>query len=102
MLLQKRLKENEALALEFTAMELFEAASVAKGQDWADMADKQKYEELAEGKLRLASTLRCKSNALMPKEWMNQTNSSMRGSSPKITKQESRLPHKQMSMYTSH
>ena len=53
LLLQKRLRDNEALALEFTATELFEAASVAKGQEWADMTDsaKQQYAKLAEGKL---------------------------------------------------
>lgn len=58
-LLQKRLKENEALALEFTATELFEAASLAKGQEWSDMAPagKKKYEELASGQLGCACML---------------------------------------------
>ena len=50
-MLQQRLKENEALALEFTATELFEAASVAKAQEWADMdaTGRSKYDKLAQG-----------------------------------------------------
>ena len=51
-MMQKRLKENEALALEFTATELFEAASVAKAQEWANMVatSRSKYEQLAQGR----------------------------------------------------
>ena len=50
-MLQKRLKENEGLALEYSATDLFEGTSIAKRKAWLDMADsgKRKYEKLAEG-----------------------------------------------------
>ena len=49
--MQKRLKENEDLALQYSAMDLFEGTSIAKKQAWLDMADsgRKKYVKLAEG-----------------------------------------------------
>lgn len=49
--LQKRLKEDENLALEYSATDLFEGTSIAKRKAWLDMADsgRRKYDKLAEG-----------------------------------------------------
>ena len=49
--MQKRLKENENLALEYSATDLFEGTSIAKRKAWLEMADsgRRKYEKLAEG-----------------------------------------------------
>ncbi len=51
MVLQKRLKEDENLALEYSATDLFEGTSIAKRKAWLDMADsgRRKYDKLAEG-----------------------------------------------------
>ncbi len=51
MVVQKRLKENEDLALEYSATDLFEGTSIAKRKAWLDMADsgRRKYEKLADG-----------------------------------------------------
>ncbi len=48
---QKRLKEDENLALEYSATDLFEGTSIAKRKAWLDMADsgRRKYDKLAEG-----------------------------------------------------
>lgn len=50
-MLQKRLKEDENLALEYSATDLFEGTSIAKRKAWLDMADsgRRKYGKLAEG-----------------------------------------------------
>ncbi|DBB00824.1 TPA: hypothetical protein ACH3X1_000752 [Trebouxia sp. C0004] len=47
---EKRLKEDENLALEYSATDLFEGTSIAKRKAWLDMADsgKRKYDKLAE------------------------------------------------------
>ncbi|KAL0046964.1 hypothetical protein WJX82_003155 [Trebouxia sp. C0006] len=47
---EKRLKEDENLALEYSATDLFEGTSIAKRKAWLDMADsgRRKYDKLAE------------------------------------------------------
>ena len=54
--LQKRLKEDENLALEYSATDLFEGTSIAKRKAWLDMADsgRRKYDKLAEGEQGLS------------------------------------------------
>ena len=51
-LLQKRLKEDENLALEYTATDLFEGTSIDKRQAWLNMPDSERaqYDKQAEGK----------------------------------------------------
>ena len=55
-MLQKRLKEDENLALEYSATDLFEGTSIAKRKAWLDMADsgRRKYGKLAEGEQGLS------------------------------------------------
>ena len=50
--LQKRLKEDENLALEYTATDLFEGTSIDKRQAWLNMPDSERaqYDKQAEGK----------------------------------------------------
>ncbi|DBA78417.1 TPA: hypothetical protein ACH3X2_007913 [Trebouxia sp. C0005] len=47
---EKRLKEDENLALEYSPTDLFEGTSIAKRKAWLDMADsgRRKYDKLAE------------------------------------------------------